>query len=81
MGLFDWALLEHNCPIFHSAGSVNPIEKLSNCQKLQNKCTGPLIRIKVSPRGLAKHVELKMLILGSVLMDINIGTCADGYSI
>ena len=34
VGPFDWVLSLCNCPIFHSAGAVNPMGKLSNCRQL-----------------------------------------------
>ena len=43
LGAFDWAVSLRNCPVFHSAGAVNPIEKLSNCRELLSESANPNI--------------------------------------
>ena len=37
LGPFDWPLSWRNSPVFHSAGTVNPIEKLSNLRELRSE--------------------------------------------
>ena len=41
MGPFDWAHSLRNSLVFHLAGAVNPMGKLSDCQQLGSESTHP----------------------------------------
>ncbi len=41
MSACDWALSLHNSPVFHSAGAVSPMGKLSNSQQLLSESNQP----------------------------------------
>ncbi len=41
LGACDWALSLRNSPVFHSAGAVNPLGKLSNCRQLLSESDQP----------------------------------------
>ena len=67
MGPFDWVLLLCNCPVFHLAGAVNPIGKLSNCRELHSESdqsNKPNVNCSYNPFGSdgdrAKYVEVKI---------------------
>ena len=41
LGACDWSLSLRNCPVFHSAGAVNPMGKLNNCRQLLSESDQP----------------------------------------
>ncbi len=42
LGPCDWALSLRDSPVFHSAGAVNPMGKLSNCRQSLSESDQPM---------------------------------------